>query len=84
MRVFGQLTGGPPSMSQICGRKDPFFEAWAESIPSGRQSLHVGLLIGFVEGLEVQRVLKFSDSPYVLATLLILAEQCRIGIHLIV
>lgn len=84
MRVFGQLTGGPPSMSQICGRKDPFFEAWAESIAGGRQSLHVRLLIGFVEGLEVQRVLKFSDTPHVLATLLILAEQCRIGIHLIV
>lgn len=84
MRVFGQLTGGTPSMSQICGRKDPFFKAWVKSIAGGSQSLHVRLLIGFVEGLEVQRVLKFSDTPHVLPTLLILAEQCRIGIHLIV
>jgi hypothetical protein len=76
MRVFGQLTGGSPSMCQICGRKDPFIEAWAESIVSGSQSLHVRLLIGFVEGLEMQRVLKFSDTPHVLPTFLILVEQC--------
>ena len=43
------------------------------------------LLIGLVERLEVQGVLKFSDAPHVLLpTFLILAEQCRIGIHLIV
>ena len=76
MRVFGQITGGPPSMSQICGRKDPFFEAWAESISGGSQSLHVRLLIGIVKGLEMQRVLEFSDTPHVVPTLLILAEQC--------
>ena len=71
-------------MSQICGRKDPFIEAWAESIPGGSQSLHARLLIGFLEGLEVQLVLKLSDASQVLLTLIILAEQCRIGIHLIV
>ena len=84
MGVFGQLTGGPPSMCQICGRKDPFFEAWAESIAGSSQSLHVRLLIGIIEGLEVQRVLKFSNTPHALPTFLIFAEQCRIGIHLIV
>ncbi len=84
MRVFWQLTSGAPGMSQICGGKDPFIEAWAESISGGSQSLHVRLLIGFLEGLEVQLVLKLSDAGQVLPTLIILCEQCRIGIHLIV
>ena len=72
-------------MSHVCDRKDPFVEAWTESIARASQSLHVlVLLIGFIEGLEMQLVLKLSCASQVLPTPFILAEKYRIGIHLIV
>ena len=72
-------------MSHVCGRKDPFIEAWTEGIACASQSLQVLiLLIGFIECLEVQLILKLSCASQVLPPPFILDEQYRIGIHLIV
>lgn len=72
-------------MSHVCGRKDPFIEARTESVACASQSLQVLiLLIGFIESLEVQLILKLSCASQVLPSPFILDEQYRIGIHLIV
>jgi len=45
-------------MCHVCDRKDPFVEAWTEGVACASQSLQVLiLLIGFIEGLEMQLVL---------------------------